>query len=100
MKPIGYYTGGLPGTSDANILDRITEQFGSQLDQLTIDDKASLLICLVEAAINPQQVLTEPNFFSSQNGGEAWLLAQQLSPDNQIALSVALVNQLAEGGQN
>lgn len=100
MKPLGYHAAGLPGTTDANILDRITEQFGSQLEQLTIDDKASLLICLVEAAVTPQQVLTEPNFFTSQNGGEAWLLAQELSPNNQIALSVALANQLAGGGQN
>jgi hypothetical protein len=100
MKPLGYYAAGLPGTTDADILDRICEQFGSHLQELTHDDKASLLICLVEAAINPQQVFTEPNFFTNQNGGEAWQLAIGLSADNQLALSVALANFLTYGGQN
>ena len=99
MKPLGYYAASLLREPDADVLDRIQEQFGAQLETLTLDDKASLLICLIEAAVNPQQVLTEPNFFSSQNGGQAWQLAQELSPDNQIALSVALVNQIAYGGQ-
>ncbi|HEY9610925.1 hypothetical protein [Allocoleopsis sp.] len=100
MNPIGYWAGALPGTTDANILAHIQEQFGSRLEELNRDDKASLLICLVEAAVNPQQVMTEPKFYSEQNGGEAWLLAQQLSPSNQIALSVALANQLLFGGHN
>ena len=100
MKPIQYYAGARAEHPDAAIIDRISEQFGAQLQELNRDDKASLLICLVEAAINPQQGFIQENFFTSQNGGEAWKLAQALSPDNQIALSVAIVNQLAYGGQN
>lgn len=95
MKPLGYYAAGLPGSCDADILDRIQEQFGSQLETLTVDDKAAVLICLIEAATNTQQVFIQENFFTSHNGGGLWQLAQQLSPDNQLALSVALANQLA-----
>ena len=84
--------------SNANILDRIEERFGSQLQELTVDDKASLLICLVDTAINPQQVFIQPNFYSSQNGGEAWGLAEQLSPQEQLKLAVAICNQLVSGG--
>lgn len=69
MNPIGYWAGALPGTTDANILVNIQEQFGSRLEELNRDDKA-------------------------------WLLAQQLSPSNQIALSVAKANQLLFGGHN
>jgi hypothetical protein len=98
-KPLGYYAGARSDHPDASILDRVTEQFGSMLQELTCDDKAAVLICLVDAAINPQQVFIEPNFFTSQNGGELWQLAQQLSPSNQLALSVALVEQLTYGGQ-
>ena len=84
--------------SNANILDRIEERFGSQLQELTVDDKASLLICLVDTAINPQQVFIQPNFYSSQNGGEAWGLAEQLSPQEQLKLAVVICNQLVSGG--
>lgn len=97
VKPIGYYTGGLPGTLDRDILDQIEEQFGSQLQGLTADDKAAVLICLIESAINPQQVLIQENFFTNCNGGELWGLAQQLSGDNQLNLSVAILNQLVYG---
>jgi hypothetical protein len=99
-KPLGYYAGARSEHPDAAILDRITEQFGSMLSELTRDDKAAVLICLVDAAVNPQQVFIQDNFFSSQNGGELWQLAQQLSPSNQLALSVALVEQLTYGGQH
>jgi hypothetical protein len=98
-KPLGYYAGARSFHPDADILDRITEQFGARLEELTRDDKAAVLICLVEKATNTQQVFIEPNFFTSQNGGELWQLAQQLSPSNQLALSVALVEQLTYGGQ-
>lgn len=99
MKQLIDYAGTRSNHSDEAILDRITEQFGSELQGLTCDDKASLLICLVEAAINPQQVLTEPNFYSDQNGGEAWLLAQGLSSKNQLTLALAVLNQIICGGQ-
>lgn len=98
MQPIGYYTGARVGHPDADILDRIQEQFGSRLEALTLDDKATLLVCLIEAAITPQQVLIGFNFYSDSNGGEAWLLAQELSPQQQIGLAVAIVNQLQVEG--
>jgi hypothetical protein len=99
VKPLGYYAGARSDHPDASILDRITEEFGSMLQELTIDDKAAVLICLIDAAVNPQQVFVEPNFFSNANGGELWGLAQQLGASNQLALSVALVEQLNYGGQ-
>lgn len=98
-KPIGYYAGAIASHPDADILDRINEQFGSMLQELTRDDKAAVLICLVDAAVNPQQVVIEPNFWSNHNGGELWSLAQQLSPSNQLGLSVAIINQLTYGGR-
>ncbi len=100
-KPLGYYASARSNHPDADILDRITEEFGSQLQELTCDDKAAVLICLVDAAVNPQQVFIQDNFFSHENGGELWQLAQKLSPSNQLALSVAIVEQLATpGGQH
>ncbi|HEY9707699.1 MAG TPA: hypothetical protein V6D48_05795 [Oculatellaceae cyanobacterium] len=98
-KPLGYYAGARSDHPDADILDRITEEFGSMLSELTKDDKAAVLICLVDAAVNPQQVFIQDNFFTSQNGGELWQLAQKLSPSNQLALSVALLEQVTYGGQ-
>ncbi len=98
-KPLGYYAGAIATHPDAAILEQITEQFGSMLEKLTRDDKAAVLICLVDAAINPQQVLIQENFFSSQNGGQLWQLAQQLTPANQLALSVAILEQIVYGGQ-
>ncbi|HEY9672734.1 MAG TPA: hypothetical protein V6D11_14915 [Waterburya sp.] len=94
-----HYVGSLTHP-DAAILDRITEQFGSQLEALTRDDKAAVLICLVEAAINPQQIFIQENFFTNQNGGEVWNLAQQLSAGQQLALAVVIANQLTVGGQS
>jgi hypothetical protein len=99
MKPLGYHVGAIAGTTDADILERIEEQFGAQLQQLTRDDKAAVLICLVEKATNTQQVFIEDNFFSNQNGGQLWQLAQQLTPANQLALSVAILEQIVYGGQ-
>lgn len=98
-KPLGYYAGARSDHPDADILDRITEEFGSMLQELTKDDKAAVLICLVDAAVNPQQVFIQDNFFSHENGGELWQLAQKLSPSNQLALSVAIMTQLTDGGQ-
>ncbi len=98
-KPLGYYAGARSELPDASILERIEEQFGPQLQQLTRDDKAAVLICLVEKATNTQQVFIEDNFFSNQNGGKLWQLAQQLTPANQLALSVAILEQIVYGGQ-
>lgn len=97
VNPILYWTGARPGTTDADILEKLQQQYGAYFEGLSLDDKASLLICLVEAAVNPQQVLTEPNFYSDQNGGEAWLLAQQLSSQQQLGLVTAIANQLQGG---
>ena len=97
-KPLGYYASERTPHPDADILDRITEQFGSMLQELTKDDKAATLICLVDAAINPQQVFIQDNFFTNQNGGELWQLAIQLSPSNQLNLALAIMNQLVDGG--
>src|SRR4028118_2532 len=69
-ETLGYYAGARPGTTDADILDRIEEQFGSWLQGLTRDDKATVLICLVERVTDPQQVFIQENFFSNANGGE------------------------------
>lgn len=99
MKPIGYYAEARPDHPDAGILDRVTEQFGAQLSELTNDDKAAVLICLVEKVTNTQQVLIEDNFFSHENGGELWQLAQQLTPDNQLTLALAMLTQIIHGGQ-
>jgi hypothetical protein len=99
MKPLGYYASARADHPDADILDRITEQFGSQLSQLTNDDKAAVLICLVEKATDTQQVIIQDNFFSDENGGDCWLLAQQLSSSNQLTLALAILNQLIYGGQ-
>ncbi len=98
MKPLGYYVSATAEHPDSNILDRITEEFGPQLQELSRDDKAAVLICLVDAAINPAQVFIEDNFFTDANGGELWQLAQRLSPANQLCLALAIMNQLA-GGQ-
>lgn len=94
MKPLGYYASASANHPDADILDRITEEFGSQLQELTRDDKAAVLICLVDAALDPQQVLIDDNFFSHENGGELWQLAQKLSPSNQLSVALAIMNQL------
>jgi hypothetical protein len=99
-KPLGYYASAIANHPDADILDRITEEFGSQLQELTRDDKAAVLICLVDSAVNPQQVFIQDNFFTNQNGGELWQLAQKLSPSNQLALSFALLEQVTYGGQS
>ena len=99
MKPLGHYANAVATHPDAAILERITEQFGSMLQELTRDDKAAVLICLVEAAVPTDQIMIMDNFFSNQNGGQLWQLAQQLSPSNQLALSVALLEQLTYGGQ-
>jgi hypothetical protein len=98
-KPLGYYAGARSDHPDTSLLDHITEQFGARLEELTRDDKAAVLICLVEKATNTQQVFIEDNFFSNKNGGELWQIAQHLSPDNQLALSVAILEQLVYGGQ-
>lgn len=99
MKPIGYYAGSRSGPPDVVILDRIIEQFGSQLQELTDDDKAAVLICLVEKATDTQQVIIHDNFFSHENGGDCWQLAQQLTADNQLTLALAILNQLVYGEQ-
>ncbi len=97
MKPLGFFAAGLPGTSDADILNDISLRFGSQLQELTRDDKGAVLICLIDAVTGTQQVVIEECFWSDHNGGELWELAKHLSPGNQIALSVAIANQLATG---
>ena len=99
MKPLGYYASAVAEHPDENILDRITEEFGPQLHELTRDDKAAVLICLVDAAINPQQVFIQDSFFSDCNGGELWQLAQNLTPANQLGLAIAIMSYLASGGQ-
>lgn len=97
MKPLGYYVSAL--NSDRNILETIEQRFGCYLQELSQDDKAAVQICLIESAISPQQVLIEPNFLSCDSGFELWQLAEQLSPDNQLALSIAIANFLLYGGQ-
>lgn len=99
MKPIGYYVSATQNP-DANILQSIEQRYGCYLQELSRDDKAAVQVCLIESAICPQQVLIEPNFFTSENGGEFWQMAEQLSSDNQLALSVAIANFLLYGGQN
>jgi hypothetical protein len=97
--PVGYRQAHSLQHPDASLLDRIQEQFGSRLENLTRDDKAAVLICLVERATNTQQVFIEDNFFTSQNGGQLWHLAQGLSPANQLALSLTILEQITYGGQ-
>ncbi len=98
MKPLGYYASAVDHP-DEIILDRITEAFGPQLQSLTRDDKAAVLICLIDAAINPAQVFIQDNFFSDRNGGELWQLAQRLTPASQLNLALAIMNYLVYGGQ-
>ena len=98
MKPIGYYASARSDHPDATILDRIQEDFGGRLEELTIDDKAAVAICLIEAASNTQQVFIQENFFTSQNGGEVWQLAAQLTPSSQFNLAMAILEQLTTGG--
>ena len=98
MKPIGYYVSSAQNP-DSNIIQSVEQRFGSYLQNLTADDKAAVQVCLIESAICPQQVLIEPNFFTSENAGEFWEMVEQLSPDNQLALSVAIANFLLHGGQ-
>ena len=100
MKPIGYYASARYNNPDAAILDRITEEFGDRLTELTNDDKAAVLICLVEKASDTQQVVIQDNFFSDQNGGDLWHLAQNLSPMSQLTLAQAILCQLIDGGLN
>lgn len=99
MKPIGYYVSSTQNP-DANIIQSIEQRFGCYLQDLTPDDKATVQVCLIESAICPQQVLIEPNFFTSENAGEFWEMVEKLSPDSQLALSVAIANFLLYGGQN
>jgi hypothetical protein len=99
MKPLGFYASAVAEHPDSNTLDRITEDFGPQLQELSRDDKAAVLICLVDAAVNPQQVLIQDNFFSDRNGGELWQLAQRLTPASQLNLALAIMNYLVHGGQ-
>lgn len=99
MRPVSYYARARYDHPDAPILDRITEQFGDQLQELTNDDRAAVLICLVEKATDTQQVVIQDNFFSNQNGGDLWLMAQNLSPMNQLTLAHAILSQLIDGGQ-
>ncbi len=98
MKPIGYYVGARSDHPDAPILDRIQEDFGGRLEELTIDDKAAVAICLIEAASNTQQVFIQENFFTNQNGGELWQRAAQLTPSTQLDLAMAILAQLTTGG--
>jgi hypothetical protein len=100
MKPLGFYVSAPLKHPDANVISAIEQQFGCYLQELSKDDKAAVAICLIEAATNTQQVFIQENFFANANGGEFWQMAQLLSPDNQLALSVALANFLAYGGQN
>jgi|GEM_PF-3878874 hypothetical protein len=93
-KPLGYYVSTTATHPDASIIERITERFGSMLQDLTHDDKATVLICLVEAAINPQQIFIQENFFSHRNGEQLWQLARELSPSNKLALSAALLEHI------
>lgn len=99
MKPIGYYVSS-SSNPDASTLQSIEQKYGCYLQELTRDDKAAVQVCLIESAICPQQVLVQPNFFTSENGGEFWEMAELLSPDNQLALSVAIANFLLYGGQS
>lgn len=98
MKPLGYYVSATASHPDADLLDRISEEFGSLLQELSRDDKATLVVCLTEKAEDPAQVLIEYRFFSDANAGNLWQLAQKLSPSSQLQLSLAILNQLiAEG---
>lgn len=97
--PIGFRQAHSLQHPDAAILDRIQEQFGSRLENLNRDDKAAVLICLIDAAVNPQQVFLQDNFYTSHNGGQLWLLAQQLTPANQLALSLTILEQITYGGR-
>ncbi|HEY9676071.1 MAG TPA: hypothetical protein V6D11_31800 [Waterburya sp.] len=99
MESIGYYASARSDHPDADVLDRIQEKFGGQLQELTNDDKAAVLICLVEKATNTQQVFIEDNFFTNANGGELWQLGQQLSEHSQLTLALAILNQLIYGGR-
>jgi hypothetical protein len=98
-KPLGYYAGAVASHPDAAILDRITEQFGSQLEEVSNLSKAAVLICLVEGATNTPEVFIQENFFSSENGDQLWGLAKQLSESNQLMLALAIMNQLAYVGR-
>ena len=93
-KLLSFYASARSDHPDADILERVEEEFGPQLQELTTDDKAAVLICLVDAAINPQQVLIDDNFFSHENGGELWQLAQKLTPSNQLNMALAIIQQL------
>ncbi len=95
-QPIGHFASARSNHPDSDILERIEDEFGSRLQELTSDDKGAVLICLVESATNTQQVFIEENFFSSANGGECWGLAKQLSVRSQLNLAVAIANQLIE----
>jgi hypothetical protein len=53
----------------------------------------------VEKATDTQQVVIQDNFFSHENGGDCWQLAQQLTADNQLTLALAILNQLIHGGR-
>ncbi len=95
-QPIGHFASARPSHPDAPTLERIEDEFGSQLQELSADDKGAVLICLVESATNTQQVFIQENFFTSANGGECWELAKQLSVRSQLNLAFAIANQLIE----
>jgi hypothetical protein len=94
MKPIGYYASVRSDHPDANILDRIAERFGGQLEELTDDDKTAVAICLLEKATDTQQVFIQENFFTNSNGGELWQMGQHLTEESQLKLALAILNQI------
>ncbi|MBD0343327.1 MAG: hypothetical protein ICV63_00530 [Coleofasciculus sp. Co-bin14] len=98
-KPIGFYAGAIASHPDSVILDRITEQFGSQLEEVSHLSKAAVLICLVDSVTNASEVLVKENWLTSENGKELWSLAEQLSEPNQLMLALAIMHQLAYAGR-
>lgn len=95
-KPLGYYTGGVVGTDDADILSQLETVFGSQLQSLSYDDRAACIIMLVESATNTPQVFVGENFHPEGNGYRLWQLAQHLSDTSKFNLCVALLDQIVE----
>ena len=100
MKPLGYFVSAPSSSLDSDLLDRLEELFGSQLQGLTRDDKATCLILLVESAVKPQQVLVGSDFWSDHNAEEFWGIASKLSPGRKMALVCAITEHLIYGDQH
>lgn len=101
MKPLGYFASARREHPDVALLEQIEQACGSRLEKLNTDDKASVLICLIDAVHNTQQTsIIDANFHKEGYGCKLWKLASQLSPKNKLMVAASIMAQLSQEGEN